>query len=89
MDCRDAYEMLAKGNPRQLGSSLLPGLLEMRQRSWDIQFHFIRMEGNQAVDMMARLAWRGILEYRRYMDPPPDIRDILISNRTNLHYVTD
>ncbi|KAK8522790.1 hypothetical protein V6N12_056485 [Hibiscus sabdariffa] len=72
-------------NPRQLGSSLLPGLLEMRQRSWDIQFHFIRREGNQAADLMARLAWRGTPEYRRYMDPPLDIHDILISDRADLH----
>ncbi|KAK8596171.1 hypothetical protein V6N12_064670 [Hibiscus sabdariffa] len=89
MDCRDAYKMLAKGNPRQLGSSLLPGLLEMRQRSWDIQFHFIRRERNQAADMMARLAWCGIPEYRHYMDPPSDICDILISDRADLHSVMD
>ncbi|KAL4280940.1 hypothetical protein GQ457_03G011290 [Hibiscus cannabinus] len=85
MDCRDAYEMLAEGNPRRLGSSLLSGLLEMRQRSWDIQFHFIRREGNQAADLMARLAWQGTPEYCRYMDPPLVIRDILISDKANLH----
>ncbi|KAK8993459.1 hypothetical protein V6N11_033554 [Hibiscus sabdariffa] len=34
---------------------------------------------------MARLTWRGTPEYRRYIDPPLDIRDILISDRTDLH----
>ncbi|KAK8476735.1 hypothetical protein V6N11_046098 [Hibiscus sabdariffa] len=61
----------------------------MRQRSWDIQFHFIRKEGNQAADMMARLAWRGISEYLRYMNPPSDIHDILISDMADLHSVMD
>ncbi|KAL4334884.1 hypothetical protein GQ457_07G032640 [Hibiscus cannabinus] len=87
MDCRDAYEMLAEGNPHRLGSSLLSSLLEMRQRSWDIQFHFIRKEGNQAANLMAQLAWRGTPEYCRYMDPPLVIRDILISDKVNLHSV--
>ncbi|KAK9008180.1 hypothetical protein V6N11_075082 [Hibiscus sabdariffa] len=44
-------------------------------------------EGNQAAGLMARLAWRGTPEYHRYMDPPLDIRDILISDRANLHSV--
>ncbi|KAK9035544.1 hypothetical protein V6N11_077582 [Hibiscus sabdariffa] len=69
MDCCDAYEMVAHGNPKHLGSSLLSGLLEMQPRSREIQFSFVRREGNVPADMMARLAWHGSPEYRRYMKP--------------------
>ncbi|KAL4367315.1 hypothetical protein GQ457_05G009200 [Hibiscus cannabinus] len=73
MDCRDAYEMVALGNPKQLGSSLTAGLLEMHHRPWEIKFSFIKREGNVPADLMARLAWKGYPEYRRYMEPPSTV----------------
>ncbi|KAK8580281.1 hypothetical protein V6N12_070562 [Hibiscus sabdariffa] len=76
-DCRDAYEMVAHGNPRQLGSSLLSGLIELQHRPWEIQFSFVRREGNVPADIMAQLAWRGYPEYRRYMEPPLEVSDAL------------
>ncbi|KAL4304437.1 hypothetical protein GQ457_10G025090 [Hibiscus cannabinus] len=71
MDCHDVYEMVALGNPKQLGSSLMAGILELQHRSWEIKFNFIKREGNVPADLMASLAWNGPPEYRRYMVPPP------------------
>ncbi|KAK8492365.1 hypothetical protein V6N11_066175 [Hibiscus sabdariffa] len=65
--------MVALGNPKQLGSSLMSGLLEMQHRPWEIQFSFIKRKGNVPADLMARLAWHGSPEYRRYMEPPPTV----------------
>ncbi|KAK8476513.1 hypothetical protein V6N11_059505 [Hibiscus sabdariffa] len=55
---------------RQLGSSLLSGLLEMKQRCWEIQFRFVHREGNIPADIMAKLARQGTLAYHHYLDPP-------------------
>ncbi|KAL4271544.1 hypothetical protein GQ457_13G010060 [Hibiscus cannabinus] len=63
MDCRDAYDMLVHGNPRHLRSSLLPGILELQQRCWEIQFRFTCREGNIPADIMARLVQKGTLAY--------------------------
>ncbi|KAL4362445.1 hypothetical protein GQ457_04G027620 [Hibiscus cannabinus] len=78
VDCRDAYDMITHGNPRQLGSSVLPGLLELYHRRWEVQFRFVRWDGNVPADVMARLAWQGSLGYHRYLEPPSAVRDALL-----------
>ncbi|KAL4367798.1 hypothetical protein GQ457_05G016360 [Hibiscus cannabinus] len=84
MDCRDAYDMLVHGNPRHLGSSLLPGILELQQRCWEIQFRFTCREGNIPADIMSRLVQKGTLAYHRYLDPPLTVRDALDADKRSL-----
>ncbi|KAK8532474.1 hypothetical protein V6N12_053914 [Hibiscus sabdariffa] len=81
MDCHDAYEMVALGNPKQLGSSLMSGILELQHRSWKIKFNFIKMEGNVPADLIASLAWNGSPEYRRYMTPPSTVLEAIQLDR--------
>ncbi|KAK9046550.1 hypothetical protein V6N11_052437 [Hibiscus sabdariffa] len=61
-----------------LCSSVLPGLLEMQHRRWEVQFRFVRRDGNVPADIMARLAWQGSLGYHRYLEPPVAVRDALL-----------
>ncbi|KAK9041594.1 hypothetical protein V6N11_016688 [Hibiscus sabdariffa] len=84
MDCRDAYDMLVHGNPRHLGSSLLPGILELQQCCWEIQFRFTCREGNIPTDIMSRLVQIGTLAYHRYLDPPLTVRDALDADKRSL-----
>ncbi|KAK8495639.1 hypothetical protein V6N12_019746 [Hibiscus sabdariffa] len=81
VDCRDAYDMIVHGNPRQLGSSVLPSFMEMQQRHSKVHFRFVRREGNVPIDIMTHLAWQDSPNYHRYMDPPPSVRDALARYR--------
>ncbi|KAL4281246.1 hypothetical protein GQ457_03G036790 [Hibiscus cannabinus] len=47
-------------------------------RRWEVQFRFVRRDGNVPADVMARLAWQGSLGYHRYLEPPSAVRDALL-----------
>ncbi|KAK8486360.1 hypothetical protein V6N11_064523 [Hibiscus sabdariffa] len=75
------------GYPQQLGSLVLPILMEMQQQHWEVHFRFVRHEGNTPANMMARLAWQDSSGYRRYMDPPSAIRETVVQDKQILHTV--
>ncbi|KAK9001678.1 hypothetical protein V6N11_083455 [Hibiscus sabdariffa] len=49
------------------------GLMDMKQRCWDVQFLFIRREGNFPADTMTRFTRQGTSDYLRFMESQVDV----------------
>ncbi|KAK8987814.1 hypothetical protein V6N11_027553 [Hibiscus sabdariffa] len=82
-DSREAFEVIMSSNPRKIGSSVLPSIFELRSRSWEVRFAFDRCEGNAVADAMLRPVCPDSLEYRRWLEVPPAVRDMVLAE-TNL-----
>ncbi|KAL4341500.1 hypothetical protein GQ457_08G015450 [Hibiscus cannabinus] len=76
-DSTEAYKALVHNNHKCICSSVLPYIGDIVSRNWRVGFSFVQREGNAAANSMVRLAWDGPIEYKRFIEPPPGILDLL------------
>ncbi|KAK9026183.1 hypothetical protein V6N11_039029 [Hibiscus sabdariffa] len=79
-DNREAYETIVSSNSRKVGSSILPSIFELLSRSWEVQVGFVRREGNVVADVISRLVLPNSLEYRRWLEIPLAVRDLVMAD---------
>ncbi|KAL4334150.1 hypothetical protein GQ457_07G011810 [Hibiscus cannabinus] len=79
-DNREAYEAIASSNSRKFGSSILPSIFELLSRSWEVRVSFVRREGNVVADAISRLVLPTSLEYRRWLEVPLAIRELVMAD---------
>ncbi|KAL4272858.1 hypothetical protein GQ457_13G019130 [Hibiscus cannabinus] len=82
----EAYEAIASSNSRKVGSSILPSIFELLSCSWEVQVSFVRREGNVVADAISRLVLPTSLEYRRWLEVPLAIRELVMAD--GMHVAT-
>ncbi|KAK8477357.1 hypothetical protein V6N11_021587 [Hibiscus sabdariffa] len=78
-DSLDAYRLITEPDVVCGGSTLLPHILELISRPWDVRVQHICRSSNGLADRMANLASPSDLLIHRYVDPPHVCRDIIVS----------
>ncbi|KAK8984296.1 hypothetical protein V6N11_029612 [Hibiscus sabdariffa] len=77
IDSLEAYHIISEPKAACGGSTLVPYILVLISRPWEVRLHHFRRSGNVLADRTAKLA--PVLDFiiHRYLDPPSDHLDII------------
>ncbi|KAK8578761.1 hypothetical protein V6N12_069105 [Hibiscus sabdariffa] len=78
VDSLEVYRLI-KESSGSCGSTLLPHILDLIARPWDIQLWHVRRRGNTLADRVAKLATEEDFLCHRYLDPPSSCLGVLLT----------
>ncbi|KAK9011962.1 hypothetical protein V6N11_040033 [Hibiscus sabdariffa] len=77
-DCLEAYKLIMGSNVRRGSSTLLPFIMDLLDRPWEVRLEHARRSGNALADRMAKRAFGNNLIVCCFLDPPSFCWDVLL-----------
>ncbi|KAL4351646.1 hypothetical protein GQ457_06G023080 [Hibiscus cannabinus] len=80
-DSQDAIRLVSDGKNRPRGLSILPYIVAICDRDWEVAFRFVRRESNKAADILAKRGIMGVMEDEFFINPPGEFVHVLNMDR--------